>query len=159
MITGGATTILSNDLTASKALVSDTSGKDVVSSVSSTELGYLSGVTSAIQTQLNAKQATITGGATTIAASNLTGSRALVSNSSGKVAVSAVTSTELGYLTGVTSNVQTQINTNSENFYALLTELVSIFYDENGVFIFDKIEERLSQLEADSNTIMFEPIE
>jgi hypothetical protein len=34
----------------------------------------------------------------------------LVSNSSGKVAVSAVTSTELGYLDGVTSNIQTQLN-------------------------------------------------
>ena len=53
---------------------------------------------------------TITGGASTIESSNLTASRALVSNSSGKVAVSAVTSTELGYLDGVTSNVQTQLN-------------------------------------------------
>lgn len=51
-----------------------------------------------------------TGGASTIATSNLTASRALISNSSGKVAVSAVTSTELGYLDGVTSNVQTQLN-------------------------------------------------
>lgn len=34
-----------------------------------------------------------------------------MSNSSGKVAVSAVTDTELAYLDGVTSNVQTQINT------------------------------------------------
>ena len=34
----------------------------------------------------------------------------MVSDSSGKVAVSAVTSTELGYLDGVTSNVQTQLN-------------------------------------------------
>ena len=40
----------------------------------------------------------------------LTASRALVSNSSGQLAVSAVTSTELGYLDGVTSNVQTQLN-------------------------------------------------
>ena len=40
----------------------------------------------------------------------LTASRALVSNSSGQVAVSAVTSTELGYLDGVTSNIQTQLN-------------------------------------------------
>lgn len=63
-----------------------------------------------LQTALDAKQATITGGATTIASSNLTASRALVSNSSGKVAVSAVTSTELGYLDGVTSNIQTQLN-------------------------------------------------
>lgn len=74
------------------------------------ELNYVDGVTSSIQTQLDAKQATITGGATTITSSNLTASRALVSDSSGKVAVSAVTSTELGYLDGVTSNVQTQLD-------------------------------------------------
>ena len=75
-----------------------------------TELNYTDGVTSAIQTQLNAKQATITGGATSITSSNLTVSRALVSDGSGKVAVSAVTSTEVGYLDGVTSNIQTQLN-------------------------------------------------
>ena len=63
-----------------------------------------------LQSSLDAKQATITGGATTITSSNLTASRALVSDSSGKVAVSAVTSTELGYLDGVTSSIQTQIN-------------------------------------------------
>ena len=63
-----------------------------------------------LQSSLDAKQATITGGASTIASANLTSSRALVSDSSGKVAVSAVTSTELGYLDGVTSNVQTQLD-------------------------------------------------
>ncbi len=65
---------------------------------------------SGLQTALDSKQATITGGATTITDSNLTASRALISNSSGKVAVSAVTSTELGYLDGVSSNVQTQLD-------------------------------------------------
>ena len=40
----------------------------------------------------------------------LTGSRALVSDSSGKIAVSAVTATKLGYLSDVTSNIQAQIN-------------------------------------------------
>lgn len=82
-----------------------------------TELNYVDGVTSAIQTQLDGKQATITGAATTIDDTDLTASRALVSNGSGKVAVSAVTSTELGYLDGVTSSVQTQINT-KPNFYS-----------------------------------------
>ena len=67
-------------------------------------------ISTATQTALNGKQATVTGGASTITSSNLTASRALVSNGSGKVAVSAVTSTELGYLDGVTSNLQTQIN-------------------------------------------------
>ena len=109
-INGGASTITSSNLTASRALVSDTSGKVAVSAVTSTELGYLDGVTSAIQTQLDGKQATVTGGASTITGSNLTTNRALVSNGSGKVAVSDVTSTELGYLDGVTSNIQTQLN-------------------------------------------------
>lgn len=56
------------------------------------------------------KQATITGGATTITSVDLTKDRALISDSAGKVAVSNVTSTELGYLDSVTSNVQTQID-------------------------------------------------
>nr|DAF44445.1 MAG TPA: hypothetical protein [Podoviridae sp. ct8Lf7] len=58
-------------------------------------------------TLLGKKQNTITGGATTITSSNLTASRVLVSNSSGKVAVSSITSAELGYLDGVTSGIQT----------------------------------------------------
>jgi hypothetical protein len=56
------------------------------------------------------KQDTITGGATTITGSNLTADRAVISDGSGKVAVSATTSTELGYVSGVTSAIQTQIN-------------------------------------------------
>ena len=43
------------DLTASRALVSDGSGDVSVSDVTSTELGYLDGVSSAIQTQLDNK--------------------------------------------------------------------------------------------------------
>ena len=42
---------------------------------------------------------------------DLTVSRALVSDSSGDVSVSAVTSTEIGYLDGVSSAIQTQIDT------------------------------------------------
>jgi hypothetical protein len=67
-------------------------------------------ISTATQTALDGKQATITGAATTIDTEDLTASRALVSDGSGKVAVSDVTSTELGYLDGVTSAVQTQIN-------------------------------------------------
>lgn len=67
-------------------------------------------ISTATQAALNGKQATITGGASTITTSNLTANRALVSNANGKVAVSAVTDTELGYLDGVTSNIQDQLN-------------------------------------------------
>lgn len=85
------------------------------------EINYLSGVTSAIQTQLNGKQATITGGASTITSANLTTSRALVSDTSGKVVVSAVTATELGYVSGVTSAIQTQLNAKAPSASPTLT--------------------------------------
>jgi hypothetical protein len=79
--------------------------------VSNTEFAFLDGVTSAIQTQIDSKQATITGAATTIVSSDLTTSRAAISNSSGKIDVSTVTDTELGYVSGVTSAIQTQLGT------------------------------------------------
>ena len=43
------------DLTASRALVSDSNGDVSVSAVTSTEIGYLDGVSSAVQTQIDAK--------------------------------------------------------------------------------------------------------
>jgi len=105
------------NLTTSRALVSDGSGDVSVSDVTSTEVGYLDGVSSAIQTQLDAKQATITGSATTIDTESLTASRAIVSNASQKIAVSDVTSTELGYLDGVSSAIQTQMDTKAATTY------------------------------------------
>jgi hypothetical protein len=124
---------------------------DMGVTATATELNYVDGVTSNVQTQLNGKEAsgaaatalanaktytdgkieamvgkttvadqisgavaskqnTITGSATTITSTNLTAGRALVTNDSSKVAVSSVTSTELGYLSGVTSAIQTQLN-------------------------------------------------
>ena len=56
---------------------------------------FVDGVTSNIQTQINAKQATITGAATTIDDTDLTADRAVISDGSGKVAVSSITSTQL----------------------------------------------------------------
>ena len=57
-IAGAVSTITTGDLTASRALASDGSGKVAVSAVTATELGYLDGVSSAIQTQLDAKSTT-----------------------------------------------------------------------------------------------------
>ncbi len=67
-------------------------------------------VQAAVDELQDEKQAVITGAATTIDTENLTASRALVSDGSGKVAVSDVTATELGYVDGVTSAIQTQLN-------------------------------------------------
>ena len=63
-----------------------------------------------LQTALDAKQATITGAATTIDDTDLTIDKALISDASGKVAVSSVSSTELGHLSGVSSAIQTQLD-------------------------------------------------
>ena len=122
-ITGAATTIDDTDLTASKALISNASGKVAVSSVTDTELGHVSGVTSAIQTQINAKEDTITGGASSITSSDLTASKALESDSSGKVSASSVTSTELGYVSGVTSAIQTQLNAKQDTITGAATTI------------------------------------
>jgi hypothetical protein len=84
--------------------ITSLANNDILKYNSSTDLWENSNV-------LSTKQDTITGAATTITSSNLTASKALVSDGSGKVAVSAVTDTELGYLSGVTSSIQTQLNT------------------------------------------------
>ena len=71
-----------------------------INNITSTELQYLSGVTSAIQTQIGSKEPTISLGSTQYA---------LINTTAGKVGVSSVTSIELGYLSGVSSAIQTQI--------------------------------------------------
>jgi hypothetical protein len=93
---GGKAVVRVTDLTADRVLVADSGGDLSVSAVTTTKLGYLDDVTSEIQAQIDGKQATITGAATTIDDADLTASRVLVSNSSGKVAVSSTTSTDLG---------------------------------------------------------------
>ena len=50
---------------------------------------------------------------------DLTASRALVSDGNGDVSVSAVTSTEIGHLDGVTSAIQTQLDTKATNAFAI----------------------------------------
>ena len=50
---------------------------------------------------------------------DLTASRALVSDANGDVSISAVTSTEIGYLDGVSSAIQTQLDTKATNAFAI----------------------------------------
>jgi len=94
----------------SRALVTDSTGAAAESAVTAAEILHLDGVTSSIQDQIDAKQATITGAATTIDTEDLTVSRAVVSNGAGKVAVSATTAAEIVHVSGVTSAIQTQLD-------------------------------------------------
>lgn len=79
------------------------------------DITALKGNVTTLTTALQSKQDKIVGGASTITDDNLAANRALVSDGNGKVAVSNVTSTELGYLDGVTSNVQTQLDKKLES--------------------------------------------
>ena len=118
-------------LDAHRALISDGTGVISSSAITSTELGYLGGVTSNIQTQLNNKalsnhthtianitnlQNTLNGksntghGHSALQISGLPAHKALISDGSGVISSSAITSTEIEYLGGVTSNIQTQLN-------------------------------------------------
>lgn len=97
-------------LTAGRAIVSDVGGELATSAVTSIELAYLAGVTSAIQSQLDGKQASIQGAASTIAGSNLSANKAVISDNNGKIGISNVTASELAYLAGVTSAIQTQLD-------------------------------------------------
>jgi hypothetical protein len=89
-------TIVNADINSSAAI--DWTKLAVSSTVSATELGYVDGVTSAIQTQLNTKAPS--------AAPTFTGTVVLPSTTS----IGNVSSTELGYVDGVTSAIQTQLN-------------------------------------------------
>lgn len=84
-----------------------------------TELNYMDGVTSNVQTQINAKQDVITGAATTIVKDNLTADKVLVSDKDGKVGVSAVTAEEIGNLSGLVVNAQEQFDDTARSLIEL----------------------------------------
>lgn len=115
-----------------------------------------------LNTELESKQDKITGGATTIVTNDLTVNRALVSNANGKVAVSNITSTELGYLSGARSNLQSQIDTiTTEGGQPNVIEVVQ----ENGVplEITNKtvnvtVPTKVSELENDKNYLTEIPV-
>jgi hypothetical protein len=86
-------------------------GTAAIVTVTAAGEAILDDATAADQRATLGAQATITGAATTIASSNLATSMALVSDADGKVAAhSTVSATELGYLDGVTSAIQGQVD-------------------------------------------------
>ena len=81
-------------LTASSANITSAT----IGSVTNTEIGYLSGITSAVQTQINTKSPSVS--------PTFTGTVTLPSTTS----IGNVSATEIGYVDGVTSAIQTQID-------------------------------------------------
>src|SRR3989339_703406 len=99
-----------NGIDISGGVISDVTGLTVNGNIIVS--GFVDGVDiSAASSTWDAKQDAITGAATTVLTSDLTADRALISNGSGKIAVSGtISSTELGYLDNVSSSIQTQLN-------------------------------------------------
>jgi len=112
-IAGAVSTITTGNLTASRALASDGSGKVAVSAVTSTELGYLDGVTSAIQTQLDAKSST--SNAASLAADIATNASDISTNestrSSNAAEIASDVATKLDSADYTASDVLTKIKT------------------------------------------------
>ena len=98
-----------------------------------------------LQAALDAKQATITGAATTIDDADLTIDKALISDASGKVAVSSVSSTELGHLSGVSSAIQTQLD-------AKMTPTYTGDVDITGELVVDSYNETYAAITSSSGT-------
>ena len=117
-----------------KTLTSPKINEDVALTATATELNYVDGVTSAIQTQLDAKFATANASTTNIsegsnlyftderaqdAVGNSVGTGLSYNDTTGAVSVDTATiqarvtdvsDTEIGYLNGVTSGIQTQLD-------------------------------------------------
>lgn len=125
--------------TASRILSTDASKNitalDTATYPDLTELSYIKGVTSAIQTQLNGKQATLTNPVTGTGTNN----EIAAFNSTGSTITSLSTSTypsltELAYVKGVTSAIQTQLDgkeptiTNGYGITGTTTKAVSVSY-------------------------------
>jgi len=103
-------TLTVTGLTASTALTANSSKVLTSSSTTDTELGYVHGVTSALQTQLNAKAPIDAPVFTTSVTTPLSANVAVATGAAGILAASSTTATELGYVHGVTSAIQTQLN-------------------------------------------------
>jgi hypothetical protein len=94
-----------------------------VGDVSSDEISYLNGVTSAIQTQIDAKLGSGTAAGIYAPLNDPTfgGTVSLP----GTTSIGNVSSTELGYLDGVTSSIQTQVNSKAPSADPTFTGTVS----------------------------------
>ena len=92
-ITGGASSIVKDNLDPNVILVSNEDGKVASYSLS-----------------INGIQGIVVGGATTITDNNLTPNKVVISDGSGKVSTSQVSDIEVGYLAGTNDLIQNQLN-------------------------------------------------
>jgi hypothetical protein len=135
-IIGTASSIATTNLTADKVMITDSTQKATVSSISSTELGYLSETTTNINTNfintsnwINSKQNNITGTASSIATTNLTADKVMITDGLQKAAVSSISTTELEFLTNTTKNINTNFIDTSNYINNIDSRLINLNAD------------------------------
>jgi hypothetical protein len=96
-----------NAITASRAVVSNASGIPIAATTTATEIGYVNGVTSSIQTQLNSKQGTITPGSISTSTTGVTVGSGANSTIGPNVTINVDTATNLipGLLSATTQSI------------------------------------------------------
>lgn len=113
IVSSGGALIESAAITANKALASNASGIPIASATTDTELGFVSGVTSAIQTQINGKQATgnyitaLTGDVTAAGPGSAASTLATVNGNVGTFAIATVTVNAKGLITAASAAATT----------------------------------------------------
>ncbi len=111
----------------------------VIGNVDNTEIQYLNGVTSAIQTQIDAKAA--------LAGPTFTGTVVLPSTTS----IGDVDGTEIGYLNGVSSNVQTQLDSKLASATAATTYAALSGATFTGAVQLEEVAEKVTDITLASN--------
>jgi hypothetical protein len=104
-VTLSSGTIALATLTASRAAVIDSSNNLAVSATTLTELSYVSGVTSAIQTQLNGKEPTLTKGNLTATSPVAVSATRQVIGGAAVISMAAASAGVNGYMTGANMTI------------------------------------------------------
>jgi len=112
-ITGAVSEILNTNITPFKPLVTNSAGKIIeYPDISSTELGYLHGSNSDIQSQINSKETNISSESaiSNLINTNLPDGTVLVSDENGKLVSSNITVDEINKIDNVNDSIQTQLD-------------------------------------------------
>lgn len=125
-LTGAVTSIANNNLLASRVVTTDASGKITQSAVTAADLAAVKASNDALPGLLSAKQSTVTGAASSVVGVNLAPNVLVGTDGLGKLVATAASLTEVGFLSGTTSNVQAQVDTKVSKSGGTLTGALQI---------------------------------
>ena len=134
-LSGAISSVASTDLSENVVVISDGNGKLAPADVTATELSYLDGVSSSIQTQLNAKLDALTGAVLTTTDQSIDGVKEFTSDISGNIATATLAASVINGI--YTSSV--------------VTDLSGITSAGSGAIITDDERTKLNNIEANAD--------